>query len=265
MSSCVTHLRRQFKALTEKQVAGFSVELINDNLAHWRVWIRGPKDTPYEGGCFRARLEFPPEFPFQPPVMTFESMVWHPNVYPDGRVCISILHPPGEDKYGYETAEERWSPIQSVESVLISVISMISDPNDESPANLDAAIQWRKNPVEYAKKCKALVEQANRELPKGMVLPKDFDEVRPPTRSDLGATSSGVFEEEDLDGDYDEDEDGFAENDDSIDPALKKKYAQQLKQLAEMGLTDTARCIAVLEDCKGEIERAMDVLFGGDD
>lgn len=55
------------------------------------------------------------------------------------------------------------------------------------------------------------------------------------------------------------------ENEDGVDPALKKKYTQQLKQLAEMGLTDTARCISVLEECKGEIERAMDVLFGGDD
>ncbi len=40
--------------------------------------------------------------------MKFISDVWHPNVYPDGRVCISILHPPGDDKYGYEDASERW-------------------------------------------------------------------------------------------------------------------------------------------------------------
>lgn len=262
MSSCVTHLRKQFKSLTEKQVGGFSVEVIDDNLARWRVWIRGPKETPYEGGCFRARLEFPPEFPFQPPVMTFESSIWHPNVYPDGRVCISILHPPGEDKYGYETAEERWSPIQSVESVLISVISMISDPNDESPANLDAAIQWRRNPAEYVKRCRALVEQANRELPKGMVLPKDFDEVHPTARYEVTATSSGVFEEEDHDRDSEsEDEDpGSA----SVDPVLRKKYALQLAQLKEMGLVDVARSVAVLEGCKGEIEKAMDILFAED-
>lgn len=260
MSSCVTHLRKQFKSLTEKQVAGFSVEVIDDNLAKWRVWILGPKGTPYEGGCFRARLEFPPEFPFQPPVMTFESQMWHPNVYPDGRVCISILHPPGEDKYGYETAEERWSPIQSVESVLISVISMISDPNDESPANLDAAIQWRTKPKDYNEKCQQLALKSKREVPAGMALPKDFDEMQQPSRQDLTATSSGMFDEEELDGDSEDDDDG-EECDDGVDPALKKKFAQQLKQLAEMGLADTARCVAVLEGCKGEIEKAMDILF----
>ena len=58
----------------------------------------------------------------------------------EGDVCISILHEPGEDKYGYEKPEERWLPIHTVESILLSVISMIADPNDESPANVDAAV-----------------------------------------------------------------------------------------------------------------------------
>ena len=62
------------------------------------------------------------------------------SVHKDGEVCISILHEPGEDKYGYEKAEERWLPVHTVETILLSVISMISDPNDESPANVDAAV-----------------------------------------------------------------------------------------------------------------------------
>ena len=58
----------------------------------------------------------------------------------DGDVCISILHEPGEDKFGYERPEERWLPVHTVETILISVISMINEPNDESPANVDAAV-----------------------------------------------------------------------------------------------------------------------------
>ena len=56
-------------------------------------------------------------------------------------MCISILHDPGEDKFGYERPEERWLPIHTVETILVSVISMLADPNDESPANLDAAVR----------------------------------------------------------------------------------------------------------------------------
>lgn len=76
------------------------------------------------------------------------SLTLHPTnpnapktVYEDGRVCISILHPPGEDRYNeQESADERWRPILGVESIIVSVISMLSDPNDESPANIDAAV-----------------------------------------------------------------------------------------------------------------------------
>ncbi|KAK0132029.1 Ubiquitin-conjugating enzyme E2 G1 [Merluccius polli] len=58
----------------------------------------------------------------------------------NGDVCISILHEPGEDKYGYEKPEERWLPIHTVETIMISVISMLADPNGDSPANVDAAV-----------------------------------------------------------------------------------------------------------------------------
>ena len=57
-----------------------------------------------------------------------------------GDVCISILHEPGEDKYGYERPEERWLPVHTVETILLSVISMLASPNDESPANVDAGV-----------------------------------------------------------------------------------------------------------------------------
>ncbi len=57
-------------------------------------------------------------------------------------MCISILHDPGEDKWGYERPEERWLPIHTVETIIVSVISMLADPNDESPANVDAAVSY---------------------------------------------------------------------------------------------------------------------------
>jgi len=60
-------------------------------------------------------------------------------------VCISILHPPGDDPNQYESASERWSPIQSVEKILISVMSMLAEPNDESGANVDASKVWRED------------------------------------------------------------------------------------------------------------------------
>lgn len=80
-------------------------------------------------------------------------------VYPNGAVCISILHPPGDDPNHYEHASERWSPIQSVEKILISVMSMLAEPNDESPANVEAAKMWRERKPEYEKRVREEVRK----------------------------------------------------------------------------------------------------------
>ena len=87
--------------------------------------------------------------------------MWHPNIYSDGKVCISILHPPGTDAMNsQEKAEERWRPILGVEAVLMSVISMLNDPNIESPANLDASIQFRDDREAYNRKVRMLATKS---------------------------------------------------------------------------------------------------------
>jgi len=159
-------LRRQLTELTKHPVEGFSAGLVDDNnLFEWEILIIGPPDTLYEGGFFKARLSFPQEFPIQPPKMRFITPMWHPNIYADGGVCISILHAPGDDQYGYEDAGERWLPVHSIESILLSVISLLSSdkPNTDSPANVDAAKQVREDFPTYKKKVRRLVRRSAEE------------------------------------------------------------------------------------------------------
>jgi ubiquitin-conjugating enzyme E2 G1 len=83
-----------------------------------------------------------------------------PSVYPDGKVCISILHPPGVDRHNaQESADERWRPILGIEQVLVSVMSMLADPNVDSPANVDAAKQLRESPKDFRKRVRRCVEK----------------------------------------------------------------------------------------------------------
>ena len=125
----------------------------------------GPADTYYEEGLFKAKLEFPSDFPNSPPVMTFLTDILHPNVYESGEVCISILHAPGEDPLNeQELAIERWRPILGVEAVILSVISMLCDPNIDSPANLDAAVLFRDDIQTYKKKCRQCVRKSQEEI-----------------------------------------------------------------------------------------------------
>ena len=124
----------------------------------------GPADSMYEGGFFKATLEFPDDFPNSPPVMRFISEMFHPNIYPDGKVCISILHPPGEDKFNeQESAEERWRPILGVEAVLMSVVSMLCDPNISSPANIDAGKLFRDDMKSFKRQVRRTIRKSQEE------------------------------------------------------------------------------------------------------
>ncbi|CAF9930441.1 hypothetical protein IMSHALPRED_008174 [Imshaugia aleurites] len=152
-------LSRQLKLMqSDKDIPGISCGLIGNNVFEWEVMLMISDDCKYYGGGFyRAHLIFPPEYPHLPPKMTFQTPIFHPNVYPSGDVCISILHAPANDPYGYESASERWSPVQTPETILLSVISMLSSPNDESPANVEAARLWREDTKEFRKRCRANV------------------------------------------------------------------------------------------------------------
>jgi len=150
--SALRRLMAEYKQLTLNPPEGIIAGPIDEeNFFEWEALITGPEGTCFEGGVFPARLTFPADYPLSPPKMQFTGEIFHPNIYPDGRVCISILHAPGEDPMGYESSAERWSPVQSVEKVLLSVVSMLAEPNDESGANVDAAKMWREDREQFYK------------------------------------------------------------------------------------------------------------------
>jgi len=162
-SSAAIILGRQLKQMqSDKDIPGISCGLVDDNVFEWEVMLMlsDEQDSLYGGGIFRARMNFPPSYPHQPPKLKFETPIFHPNVYPNGEVCISILHPPEEDQYGYESAAERWSPVQTPETILLSVISMLSGPNDESPANIEAGKLWREDRKEFKKRVRRCVRDS---------------------------------------------------------------------------------------------------------
>ncbi|KAH8336166.1 hypothetical protein KR074_007337, partial [Drosophila pseudoananassae] len=138
-------LSLEYKRLQEQMVEGFTVDLVDEqNLFEWSVGIYGPPDTLYEGGYFKALMKFPTDYPYSPPTLCFETKVWHPNIYDNGMLCISILHPPSDNCVGGELPCERWNPVQSVRTILLSVISLLSEPNTVSPANVEAAGMYRR-------------------------------------------------------------------------------------------------------------------------
>lgn len=164
----------------------------------------------------QAEMTFTDKYPFSPPTFRFIRPIYHPNIYPDGRLCISILHAPGEDEQSGELASERWSPLQGVESVLRSILLLLDDPEITSPANVDAGVMYRDDREQYNQKAKETVDASKQDIPGGFVMPKSLD-IEPPAKiadddafwaetdveDDFGASDSSG---EDLE--MDEDEDG---------------------------------------------------------
>jgi len=162
-SSALKRLHVEYKQLTanaDTQDEMFTAGPISEsNFFEWECLIKGPDETPFEGGIFSATLSFPRDYPLNPPKMKFNPPIFHPNIYSNGEVCISILHSPGEDPNQYESASERWSPVQSVEKILLSVVSMLAEPNIESGANVDACKVYRTNKADYERRVRAQVRQ----------------------------------------------------------------------------------------------------------
>ena len=160
-------INNHYRIFKEDPVKGVSIDFNEDDIYNWNFILEGPEDTPWEGGMFKGKIQFPENYPFKPPKVQFVTPIYHPNIYEDGKVCISILHPPGDDEFGYESAAERWRPVHTVNSILMSIITLFADPNDESPANVDAAKDWRNNDETFRSKVNKCVRDSVEAMDKG--------------------------------------------------------------------------------------------------
>jgi ubiquitin-conjugating enzyme E2 G1 len=143
-------LQTEYKQILSEPNYFYSIDIDIKNFFVWNIILIGPPCTPFEGGLFKCQIKFSQNYPNKAPEFKFITLFPHPNIYPDGKVCISILHD-GKDEFEYESISERWNPSHSVNSILMSILSMLSSPNFDSPANIDASKLWRDNLEQYKK------------------------------------------------------------------------------------------------------------------
>jgi len=110
---------------------------VNDNdVFVWEGVLFGPEDSPYAGGVFNVHIQFPIDYPFKPPRVVFTTKIYHPNINAGGFICLDIL-------------KQNWSPALTISKVLLSILSMLTDPNPKDPLMPDIANQYTNDLATY--------------------------------------------------------------------------------------------------------------------
>ncbi|KAI3883903.1 hypothetical protein C5167_019376 [Papaver somniferum] len=135
--SVLKRLQSELMSLMMSGAPGISAFPEEDNIFIWKGTICGSKDTAFEGTEYKLSLQFPVDYPFKSPKVKFETMCFHPNVDMCGNICLDIL-------------QDKWSSAYDVRTILLSIQSLLGEPNTSSPLNTQAAALWT-NQEEYRK------------------------------------------------------------------------------------------------------------------
>ncbi|KAF2751469.1 ubiquitin-conjugating enzyme [Sporormia fimetaria CBS 119925] len=131
-------LQKELMDMMTKPTEGITAFPDDENLQMWTATVEGPEDTPYAGLTFKLAMHFATNYPYAAPKVVFKTPIYHPNVDMKGRICLDIL-------------KDKWSAVYNIGTVLLSVQSLLGEPNNSSPLNGQAAELWDKDPEEFKK------------------------------------------------------------------------------------------------------------------
>ncbi len=130
--STIQRLNKELIDLKNNPPTNCSAGIVDDDIFTWQATIIGPADSPYQDGVFNLKIEFPQDYPFKPPKIMFITKIYHCNINESGMICLDIL-------------KDQWSPALTISKVLLSICSLMDDPNPNDPLNIDAAQLYNQN------------------------------------------------------------------------------------------------------------------------
>jgi len=147
MNSFELRLIKEYQNFEKNSPEGISINLNQDKINSWEGLIFGPYDSPWEGGIFKLNIDFPVDYPHKAPKIIFITPMFHPNIYKNGSICLDIL-------------QSKWNPVLDIKSILISIQSLLTDPNINSPANMEASTLYKTDIKQYKKKVRIYAENS---------------------------------------------------------------------------------------------------------
>ncbi|KAF2084986.1 ubiquitin-conjugating enzyme [Saccharata proteae CBS 121410] len=136
---------KELNEITSDTPAGMKVSLVDESDVHnWEVYMDGPEQSVYAGGTFKLLLTLPKDYPFKPPVLSFQTKIYHPNVSNDdkGLMCLGMLRP------------DEWKPPNKLSAVLNMVRNLLIEPNADDAVETSIADQYQRDRKEYEKTAK---------------------------------------------------------------------------------------------------------------
>lgn len=130
--STTRRLQAELKEIITNPPANCSAGPIGENLFEWQATIIGPEGSPYHGGIFYLKIDFPDNYPFKPPKIVFKTKIYHCNINSNGAICLDIL-------------KNQWSPALTISKVLLSICSLMDDANPNDPLVYEIADLLIKN------------------------------------------------------------------------------------------------------------------------
>lgn len=125
---------------------------IGDDLFHWQATIMGPSESPFQGGVFFLAIHFPTDYPFKPPKVNFTTRIYHPNINSNGSICLDILRDQWSPALTISKGKgciPRWNARLTFLTVLLSICSMLTDPNPDDPLVPEIAHVYKTDRARY--------------------------------------------------------------------------------------------------------------------
>ena len=134
--STIKRIRTELDKIQQDPPSNCSAGPADEDLFKWEATIIGPIDTVYEGGIFKLDILFPERYPFKPPKVKFRTRIYHPNINSSGGICLDIL-------------KDQWSPALTISKVLLSICSLLDEPNPDDPLVPEIADEYVNNRKVY--------------------------------------------------------------------------------------------------------------------